>query len=260
MKILFIADIMGSPGRKAVKAMLPVLKDSHAPDVVIANSENSAGGNGITAKIAEELFAMGVNVLTGGNHSWDNKDGMAHLDKESRLLRPHNYPEENPGSGVARVDLAGDVKLTVLNLQGRIFMPPIHCPFRTADEVLENLDGPVFVDFHAEATSEKAAMAHYLDGRITALVGTHTHVQTADARVLSGGTALLTDGGMTGPHDSVIGMTSESTLPRFLRSIPSRFEVAKRDIRIQGALIEFDENSGQAKSIEAFNLPLKEDA
>jgi len=139
-------------------------------------------------------------------------------------------------------------------------MPHINCPFRCADEVLKNIEGPVFVDFHAEATSEKAAMAHYLDGRITALVGTHTHVQTADAKILVGGTALLSDGGMTGPHDSVIGMTPESTLPRFLRSIPSRFEVAKRDIRIQGALIEFDENSGKAQSIQAFSSPLKEDA
>ncbi len=260
MKILFIADIMGAPGRKAVKALLPSILERETPDAVIANGENAAGGNGITAKIADEFHAMGIQILTGGNHSWDNKDGMAHLDKESRLLRPHNYDSENPGSGVGRIELPGGRILTVLNLQGRVFMPPLHCPFRCADEVLDELEGPVFVDFHAEATSEKAAMAHYLDGRITAMVGTHTHVQTADARVLPGGSAFVTDAGMTGPHDGVIGMTPKSTLPRFLRQIPSRFEVAKGDLRMQGAIIRFDEDSGKAESIETFDLPLKEDA
>ncbi len=260
MKILFIADIMGAPGRKAVKSLLPGVLKEHAPHAVIANGENAAGGNGITPKIADEFYGMGIQMITGGNHSWDNKDGMAHLDKESRLLRPHNYDAENPGSGLGGIELPGGRTLTVLNLQGRVFMPPLHCPFRCADEVLDKVDGPVFVDFHAEATSEKAAMAHYLDGRITAILGTHTHVQTADGRVLSGGSAFLTDAGMTGPHDGVIGMTAKSTLPRFLRQIPSRFEVAKGDLRMQGAMIQFDEDSGRAESIETFDLPLEEDA
>jgi 2',3'-cyclic-nucleotide 2'-phosphodiesterase len=259
MKLIFIADIMGSPGRKAVKTLLPVLRDRYAPDVILANGENSAGGNGITPKIANELYASGIHLITGGNHSWDNKDGVAHLDREPRLLRPHNYPDGNPGSGLGHVDLPGGSILTVLNLQGRVFMPPLLCPFKTADLVLENHVGPVFIDFHGEATSEKIAMARYLDGRITALVGTHTHVQTSDARILSGGTAFLTDAGMSGPHDGVIGMTEQSTLPRFIKQTPTRFVVAKGNVRLQGAFVEFDEESGLASKIEAFDEPLKEE-
>jgi len=253
MRLLFVADLMGSPGRKALKTLLPGLRLLYGPAAIVVNGENAAGGNGITAKIADEIFDMGVDLITGGNHSWDNKDGVAHLDREPRLLRPHNYPSGNPGRGLAGLQLPGGAVMHVLNLQGRIFMQPWPCPFRTADEVLESIEGPVFVDFHAEATSEKVALARYLDGRITALVGTHTHVQTADARVLPGGCAFLTDAGMSGPHDGIIGMTYESTLPRFLKQTPSRFEVARGDLRVQGAVVEFDPKSGRASAIETFS-------
>jgi len=260
MRLLFVADIMGSPGRRAVREILPSLVGRHHPDIVLANGENSAGGAGITGKIADELFSYGIQVITGGNHSWDNKDGVALLDREPRLLRPHNYPEGNPGGGIASLDLPGGGALKIVNLQGRVFMPPLRCPFRIADQLLAGQEGPVFVDFHAEATSEKAALARYLDGRVTALVGTHTHVQTSDACILDGGSAFLSDAGMTGPHDSVIGMTLDSTLPRFLLQRPSRFAVAKKDIRLQGVLLEFEEKSGRALSICALDEVLKEDA
>lgn len=260
MRLLFVADVMGSPGRLALKTLLPRLRERTGAELLIVNGENAAGGSGITPKIAGEFFDLGVDLITGGNHSWDNRDGVAHLDREPRLLRPHNYPEGNPGSGLGRVPLPGGGELTVLNLQGRIFMAPLPCPFRAADTALDGVTGPVLVDFHAEVSSEKIALARYLDGRVSAVIGTHTHVQTADARLLPGGTAFLTDAGMTGPHDGVIGMTYESTLPRFLRLTPSRFQVAKGEVRLQGAVLDFDAESGRAAAIETFDLPLEEDA
>jgi metallophosphoesterase (TIGR00282 family) len=260
MKLIFIADIMGKPGRKAVSQLLPVIRGRHDPAVIIANGENSAGGSGVTAKIGEQLFALGIDCLTGGNHSFDNREGIPYLSRNDRVLRPHNLPPGNPGSGRAVLPLPGGSELLVLNLQGRIFMPPIDCPFRCADAALEEWAerGPVFVDMHAEASSEKIALARYLDGRVTAMIGTHTHIQTADDQLLPGGTALLSDAGMTGPHGGIIGIKTELVLHRFLKQTPSRFELSKDDVRLQGAVVEFDAATRRAKAIERFDLALEE--
>ncbi|MCB1161529.1 MAG: TIGR00282 family metallophosphoesterase [Candidatus Krumholzibacteriia bacterium] len=258
MRLLFIADIMGRPGRRAVTQLLPELRARLAPDVVIANAENSAAGAGFTPKIARELMDAGADVLTGGNHSFDNKEGVAHLDDgDGRVLRPHNYPPGNPGCGRAVLALPDGRELLVINLIGRVFMNPVDCPFRAADDLLADWEGrgPVFVDMHAEASSEKIALARYLDGRVSAVIGTHTHVQTADARILPGGTAYLTDAGMTGPHGGIIGMDAEAVLHRFLRQNLRRFEVATEDPRLQGALITIDK-AGRATAIERIDAPL----
>ena len=264
MKLLFIGDIVGSPGRNAVKELLPKLREQHALDFVIANGENSAGGNGITPKIAEELFSFGVDVITTGDHLWDQKEVVELLENEKRFLRPLNYPAGTPGQGSAIFEVrssAFDVRclIGVLNLQGRTFMPPLENPFLLGREEVERLRRQtkiIFVDFHAEATSEKIAMGWFLDGKVTAVVGTHTHVQTADDRVLPGGTAYITDVGMTGPFDSVIGTRKEIVLERFLTQIPNKFDVAKGDVRLQAVLIDVDERSGSAMSIERLSLPL----
>ncbi len=258
MKLLFIADIMGKPGRQAVQEHLPRLREELALDVVVANCENSAGGAGFTPKVAGQLFNLGIDLLTGGNHSFDNREGAAYLNQTDRVLRPHNFPEGNPGSGRGVVQLADDRELLVLNLQGRVFMLPIDCPFRTADAVLEEWGdrGPVIVDIHAEASSEKIALARHLDGRVTAILGTHTHVQTSDARVLPGGTALISDAGMTGPHGGVIGMESEFVVHRFLYQTLKKFQVCKEDVRLQGALLEFDCETRKALDLKAIDLPL----
>ncbi len=260
MKLIFIADIMGKPGRKAISALLPGLRESCAPSLIIANAENSAGGSGITSKIGEQLFALGIDCLTGGNHSFDNREGIAYLDRTDRALRPHNFPEGNAGKGKTILPIPGGGELLVLNLQGRVFMTPLECPFRCADAVLDEWGerGPVFVDIHAEASSEKIALARYLDGRVTAVVGTHTHIQTADNRILPGGTALLSDAGMTGPHGGVIGVKTELVLHRFLKQTPSRFEISKLDVRMQGAIIDFEPASRSASSIERFDIALEE--
>ncbi|MDP6419515.1 MAG: TIGR00282 family metallophosphoesterase [Candidatus Krumholzibacteria bacterium] len=258
MRVLFLADIMGSPGRKVLRHFLPLLIDQRKPDLVIANAENAAGGGGLTRSVAREIFDAGAQVLTGGNHSWDQKEGVALLDEDDRVLRPHNYPEDNPGSGLHSLPLADGQFFHILNLQGRVFMQALSCPFRLADKVLAKLEGPVFVDIHAEASSEKVALARYLDGRVSAVIGTHTHVQTSDARILQRGTAFLCDAGMTGPHDSVIGMKEESVLPRFLLQTPHRFEVAKGGLRLQGVLLDIDLSSAKALSIETVDLPLED--
>lgn len=260
MRILFIGDIMGRPGRKAVQTLLPGLRDEWRPDAIIANAENAAGGNGFTPRVLRELLDLGVDLLSGGNHSFDNKEGVAYLAEGGPdVLRPHNYPLGNPGTGVARLPLPDGHTLLVVNLIGRVFMPPVDCPFRCADEVLAEWggSGPVLVDIHAEASSEKIAMAHYLDGRVTAVIGTHTHVQTADARILPGGTAALCDAGMTGPHGGIIGMKTDMVLQRFLRQTPVRFELATEGIRLQGAVVEFDPESGRALAIERLDIPLE---
>ena len=267
MKILFIGDIVGEPGRRAVKTLLPVIHQQYAPDFVIANGENSAGGNGITPRIADELYAAGVDVITTGDHLWDQKEVIQLLAEESRFLRPLNYPPETPGRGsglytvIATAGRAGHpLKIGVLNVQGRTFMqPPLDNPFPAAREAVRTLreqTNLIFVDFHAEATSDKIAFARYLDGQVSAVVGTHTHVQTADEQIFPGGTAYLSDAGFTGPHESVLGREIVPVIQRFLTSVPQRFEVAKDRVLLHGAVIEVDEASGRAVKIERISLQL----
>jgi metallophosphoesterase (TIGR00282 family) len=254
-KILFIGDICGQPGRRAVKDLLPGLVAEFAPDLVLANGENAAGGFGITPPLVEELLDLGIAVLTSGNHIWDKKEILTYLadHADGRLLRPANYPGEAPGRGIYIGKTQTGLDYAVLNVQGRVFMPAIDCPFRTADALLAAIPSEVkirIVDMHAEATSEKRALGWYLDGRATAVVGTHTHIPTADETVQPGGTAYITDLGMTGPYDSVIGIEKKPIIRKFLEQIPSRFEIAKGDVRLSGVLIEADRATGRALSIQ----------
>ena len=251
MKVLLIGDVFARPGRRAVRELLPSLVAEHDVDFTIINAENAAGGFGTTAKIADELLGYGADVLTGGNHTFDKQEFFSVLEDHERVLRPHNYPRDNPGAGMTIVSRDG-VRVAVLNLQGRIYMPPTDCPFHAADRLLESLEGQadiVIVDFHGEATSEKYAMAWYLDGRVSALVGTHTHVQTADEQVFPDGMAYISDLGMTGPHHSIIGVKVEQSLGRFLNARPARFEAAKGDVRLHGVVVDIDEDSGKARTI-----------
>ena len=252
MKCMMIGDIFGRPGRRAMRECLAGLVKKHEVDFVVANAENSAGGFGLTEAIASELFGYGVDVLTGGNHSWDKRQGYDLLDNNERVLRPHNYPSSNPGSGVALVECDG-ISIAVLNLQGRVFMPLTHCPFVTADRLIESVKDEadvILLDFHGEATSEKLAMGWHLDGRVAAVVGTHTHVPTADTRVFPKGTAYVSDLGMTGPHHSIIGVKVEQSLFRFIHGRgDSRFEPASGDVRLQGVVIDVDESNGSARDI-----------
>lgn len=253
MKILFIGDIVGRPGRQLVRDALPRLVDQHTIDLVIANAENAAAGFGLTPDVVAELFGTGVDVMTTGNHVWDKRDGLVCLEQEPALLRPANYPPGAPGHGVGVYETAGGLPVAVVNLQGRVFMGELDCPFRKADEILDHL-GPeqkiIFVDFHAEATSEKGALGAYLDGRVSAVVGTHTHVQTADERVLPGGTAFISDVGMTGARDSVIGIRKELSVQRFMTQMPVRYEIAKNDPMLCAVVIDVDEATGVARQIE----------
>ena len=258
MRILFIGDIFGRPGRTIVKDRLSGLVREHAIDLVIANGENSAAGFGITPPLAEDLFELGIDVITTGNHVWDKReivdyfqmaDGNLH-SMARRLLRPANYHSDLPGWGVYE-GTKKDVPYAVINLQGRVFMAANDDPFRVADQLLNQLKAKiVFVDIHAEATSEKISMGWYLDGRVTAVVGTHTHVPTADERVLPGGTAYITDVGMTGPYDSVIGVKKEQIMARFLNNMPVRFEAATGDVRLSGVVVDCDEATGHARRIQ----------
>ena len=253
MRILFIGDIVGSPGRKIVEDRVADLISTERLDLVIANGENAASGFGITPRLAEELLRTGVEVLSGGNHSWDRKEILDFIPHEPRLLRPANFPAGSPGSGVYRGTARNGMPYAVLCLQGRVTMASNDCPFRAAERELANLPAQIkiiFVDMHAEATSEKQAMGWYLDGRVSAVVGTHTHVATADEHVLPNGTAYITDVGMTGPHDSVIGMDKAAIIKRFLDGMPARFEVATGDVQMNAVLIDADENTGRARSIE----------
>jgi metallophosphoesterase (TIGR00282 family) len=264
MRILFIGDIVGSPGRQTVRDRLADVVAQRQIDLVIANGENSASGFGITPRIAEELLGLGIDVLTGGNHSWDRKEIVEFMPHEPRLLRPANFPDGNVGSGLYVGTARNGVKFAVLNLQGRVFMTPLDDPFRKADSELAKVPEDVafvFVDMHAETTSEKIAMGWYLDGRVTAVVGTHTHVTTADEHVLPGGTAFITDVGMSGPHGGVIGMDRNGIIKKFLDGLPARFEVAGGDVQMNCVLIETDDagprnTSGRlrAKSIERLRL------
>ena len=253
MKILFIGDIVGSPGREIVTGRLADIVQTRQIDLVIANGENSASGFGITPRIAEQLFAAGIDVLTGGNHIWDRKEIVDYIPSHPRLLRPANFADINPGSGLFLGTARNGVPYAVLNLQGRIFMSPNDCPFRAADRELARIPPEVrviFVDMHAETTSEKEAMGWYLDGRVSAIVGTHTHVATADEHVLPGGTAYQTDVGMTGPHGGVIGMDKTAILRKFIDGQPARFEVAAGDVQMKTVLVDVDESTGRARGIE----------
>jgi metallophosphoesterase (TIGR00282 family) len=248
---LFLGDVIGRPGRKVLKKYLPDLVEKNAPSFIVANGENAAGGIGITPQICQELLDH-VDVLTSGNHIWDKREAISYLDKEPRLLRPANYPPKNPGKGLYVFEIDSGLKIGVLNLQGRVFMEPIDCPFRTADLELEKIkdqDILTIVDFHAEATSEKQAMGWYLDGKVSAVIGTHTHVQTADERILPQGTAFITDVGMVGGYDSVIGIKRDQAIQRFLTSRPQRFQPGKRGMIFSAVFVEVDALSGKALSI-----------
>ena len=258
MKILFIGDIVGSPGRKIVHDRLADILTQRRIDLCIANGENSASGFGITPRLAEELFACGIEVITGGNHIWDRKEILEFFPHEPRLLRPANFPNGCPARSLRRQDKNG-VGYAVLDLQGRTFMAALDDPFRTADRELAKIPPDVkviIVDMHAEATSEKQAMGWYLDGKVSAVLGTHTHVPTADEHVLPGGTAYITDVGMTGPHDSVIGMEKQGVLQRFLDAMPARFIVAEGDVQMNTVLLDIDESTGRARSIQRLNFRL----
>ncbi len=259
MNLLFLGDIVGEPGRRAVRLLLPVLRERHQADFVIVNGENSAGGSGITANIARELFAAGVDVITTGDHVWDQRETAGFLPTEPRLLRPANYPAGVPGSGSVVLRKPGLPPVAVLNLQGRTFMPPLENPFHLAVTEVARLrtETPIiFVDIHAEATSEKIAIGRLLDGTVSAVVGTHTHVQTADEWVLPRGTAYLTDAGFCGPHDSILGREVEPIIRRFQTGMPSRFEVATGRIRVQGCVISLDPVTGLAQQIFRIDEPL----
>jgi 2',3'-cyclic-nucleotide 2'-phosphodiesterase len=261
MRILFIGDIVGRPGRDLVRVGLAGLVDQYRIDLVIANAENSAAGFGITRDIGDQLLDWGVDVMTSGNHIWDKKEALDYIGAESRLLRPANYPAGAPGNGSCLARSRDGVSVGVINVMGRVFMPLVDDPFAVVLKEIEALRPRariLFVDFHAEATSEKVAMGWHLDGRATAVVGTHTHVQTADERILPNGTAYLTDVGMTGPHDSIIGVETEAALGKFLSGLPARFETATGNPRLNAVIVEADEQTGRAIDIERLSYSLEE--
>lgn len=254
---MFIADITGRPGRWIVSQLLWGFKRKHDIDFVIANVENAAGGYGVTKEISQKLFTYGVDVQTSGNHIWDRKESHDLLDSEEFLLRPANYPPGVPGRGSVIRKSEKGIPVGVLNIQGRVYMKEIDCPFRVAEREIGRLRQEaaiIFVDFHAEATSEKQAMGYYLDGRASALIGTHTHVQTADERIFPKGLAYLTDAGMTGPHDSVLWVRPQDALRRFLTGLPHRFQMAEGDVKMSGVVVDVDESTGKATHIERYKL------
>jgi metallophosphoesterase (TIGR00282 family) len=256
VNILFIGDIFGSPGRRIVADHVEDIVKSNKIDLAIANAENAAGGFGITPSIAEDLFSLGIDVLTTGNHVWDKRELYDYLNRQPRLLRPANYPEA-PGHGLVTVKARNGVECSVINLQGRTYMPSTDCPFRKADSLLSQIDPAVtvkFVDFHAEVTSEKIALGWYLDGRVSAVVGTHTHVPTADTRILPGGTAYQTDCGMTGPYRSVIGVDTETIVQRFLSGLPVRMEAARHGAELHSVIVDVDEETGKARAIRRHTI------
>lgn len=257
MKVLFIGDIVGKAGRTAVKALLPNLVDKYKIDLVIANGENIAAGFGLTESLVEELFKTGVHVVTTGNHVWDKKEIIPYISKENRVLRPINYPPGVPGSGSIVLSPQKGLKVAVMNISGRVFMPGYDCPFRTGRAEIENLAREtdiIIIDFHAEATSEKVAFGYYVDGRVSAVIGTHTHVQTADEKILPNGTAYITDVGMTGPAYSVIGMEVNQIMQRFLTSMPAKFETAQGDTLLSAVAIEIDNDTGKAGAIQRLQI------
>ncbi len=255
MNILFIGDIFASPGRSLVARHLQEIISSEKIQLAVANAENAAGGFGITPLIAEELFSTGMDVLTSGNHVWDKKEIFDYLPRNPRLLRPANYPAELPGSGLYIAKARNGVEVAIIDLQGRTHMPPTDCPFRKADQILGSLDPRVrvrLVDFHAELTSEKMAMGWHLDGRVSAMLGTHTHIPTADERILAGGTAYQTDVGMTGPYDSVIGSEKHLALRRFMTGMPIRLDSAKGGVELHATIITVDPETGRAHGIRRY--------
>ncbi|HLR60565.1 MAG TPA: TIGR00282 family metallophosphoesterase [Pseudogracilibacillus sp.] len=253
MKILFVGDVVGSPGRDMVTEYVPKLKNKYKPQVTIINGENAASGKGITEKIYKQFLNIGAQVVTLGNHTWNKRDIFEFIDNAPHMIRPANFPENNPGKGLVFVNI-NNIEVAVINLQGRTFLPPTDCPFKKADQLIAEAKKRtpfIFVDFHAEATSEKQAMGWYLDGRVSAVVGTHTHTQTADERILPQGTAFITDVGMTGPYDSILGVEKETIINRFLDGLPARFEVdTKGSNQLNGCYVKIDKKTGLATKIE----------
>jgi len=261
MRILFVGDIVGKAGRRAIEELLEKVISDYDADFTIANGENAAGGMGITPSIALEILSQGVDVLTSGNHIWAKKEILPFLSEESRILRPANYPAGVPGRGAGLFKLNDGQKIGILNLEGRVFMRPLDCPFRVAEREIESMRKEtemIIVDFHAEATSEKNAMGWFLDGKVTAVLGTHTHIQTSDEKILDEGTAFITDVGMTGPLNSVIGIRKEIALERLLTQVPWKFDVATEDIELQGVVVEVDQKTGRSKNIKRIRVPLDE--
>jgi metallophosphoesterase (TIGR00282 family) len=259
VNVLFIGDIVGAPGRRAVEELLPRAVDRFFIDLVVANGENASGGLGITPMVADQLLNQEIDVLTSGNHIWKHKEIIPYLEQTDRLLRPANYPPKTPGRGFTIVKTAAGEAAAIINLEGRVFMSPLECPFRTVDQILATLPPEIkviIVDMHAEATSEKQAMGWYLDGRVSAVVGTHTHVQTADERLLPASTGYITDAGMTGPVDSVIGMKREIILERFLSQLPQPFKVATQNIQLQGVVLKIDPQ-GRCQEVLRLQMPLR---
>jgi 2',3'-cyclic-nucleotide 2'-phosphodiesterase len=257
INILFIGDIVGDPGLDIVRMWLPGLQRKYRTDLIIANGENASDGKGCTEKEAKILFDLGVNVITGGNHTWDKHQSQEFLKKDSRVLRPLNYPKGTFGNGYFVADTPKG-KVAVINMQGRSFMAPIDCPFRTSDWIISKLKSEakvIFIDFHAEATAEKLALASYLDGKVSAIVGTHTHVQTADERILANGTGYITDVGMTGPYDSVIGMKTDAAINRFLYQTPQKYQTATDNVHMTAVFFKIDSDSGKTLEIERLFIP-----
>lgn len=253
MKILFIGDVVGSPGREAVKEYLPKLKEKYRPGLTIINGENAAHGKGITEKIYKQFLEWGAQVITMGNHTWDKKEIFEFIDDAKYMIRPANFPENNPGKGLIFTNING-VEVAIINLQGTTFLPAIDNPFYKADQLIDEAKkrtNIIFIDFHGEATSEKQALGWYVDGRVSAVVGTHTHTQTADERILPGGTAYITDVGMTGPYDGILGVDREAVIKRFLTSLPVRFEITKQGrTQLNGFVVTIDEKTGKTKNVE----------
>ncbi|MBI3331251.1 MAG: TIGR00282 family metallophosphoesterase [Candidatus Omnitrophica bacterium] len=259
MKILLIGDIVGQPGRAVVAREVIRLREERAIDVVVANCENVAGGAGVTPDTAEDLFRAGVDVLTSGNHVWRKREALELLKLDPRVLRPANYPDGTPGAGSAIIETLSGQKVGILNVMGRVFMEPLDCPFRAAERELARLKlvtPVIIVDMHAEATSEKVAMGWYLDGKVSVVFGTHTHIPTADERILPQGTAFITDVGMTGPYDSVIGRRVDQILERFLSNRPVKSDVAEGNVQLRGLLVDVDERTGKATAVERITRTL----
>jgi metallophosphoesterase (TIGR00282 family) len=259
LRVLFIGDVFGRPGRKAVSLLIPQLQRQHGFELIIANGENIAGGVGLTPKTANELFRYGVDILTTGNHVWDKKEGISYIETEERVIRPANYPEGVPGRGFIIVKGASGFQIGVMNVAGRVYLSQFNDPFAAVNSILETLrpqTNIIILDFHAEATAEKMAMGHYLDGKVTAVIGTHTHVQTADEQILPLGTAYITDVGMTGPHDSVIGVVKGQAIKKFLTQMPHRFEAATKNVIFCAVIIEVDPQTGKSVSIQRLRIPI----